>query len=222
MVSTHLSSPARVVLVFVALVSSAAWAAPAAAMASHRSAGSAPAGSVVLGDSFQPITAGAGSVTFWTSGNYVLLQNTIQNGTSKGWSVTNDQTGTTTSLDPQCNPEGLGPPWVLMNCLLTSNPAGSGAVELYSLTGGTQHTVTLSPGMPYCSSPPYDPEVRCSADAVGAYRIEWVASSYHHLPTSVYVQNIQTGELRGDPTNATTFADLTSPALLTGRVRGCS
>ena len=33
------------------------------------------------------------------------------------------------------------------------------------------------------------------------------------LPTEVYFQNIQTGELRGDPTNATTFADLNSPAL---------
>ena len=53
----------------------------------------------------------------------------------------------------------------------------------------------------------------CSADAVGAYWIGWDASSYHHLPTSVYFQNIQTGELRDDPTNATTFADLNSPAL---------
>jgi hypothetical protein len=67
--------------------------------------------------------------------------------------------------------------------------------------------------MPYCSSPPYDSEVSCSADAVGADWIEWVASSYHHLPTSIYFQNIQTGELRSDPTNATTFADLNSPAL---------
>ena len=32
-------------------------------------------------------------------------------------------------------------------------------------------------------------------------------------PTEVYFQNIRTGELRGDPTNATTFADLNSPAL---------
>ena len=41
----------------------------------------------------------------------------------------------------------------------------------------------------------------------------WVGTSYHHAPTEVYFQNIQTGELRGDPTNATTFADLNSPAL---------
>jgi hypothetical protein len=213
MVSTNLSSAARVVLVFVALVSCAAWTALATAMTSHRSAGSAPAGSVVLGDSFQPITAGAGSVTFWTSGNYLLLLNTIQNGTSKGWSVINDQTGTTTSLDPQCVPKGLAPPWVLMRCPQSSDPYGPYDVELYSLADGTRQTVTLSPGVPYCSSPPFDPEVQCSPAAVGTYWIEWVASSYHHLPTTVYFQNIQTGKVRGDPTSATTFADLNSPAL---------
>ena len=100
-----------------------------------------------------------------------------------------------------------------MSCPQSSDPHGPYDLELYSLADGTRQTVTLSPGMPYCSSPPYDPEVGCSADAVGAHWIEWVASSYHHLPTSVYFQNIQTGELRGDPTNAKTFADLNSPAL---------
>ena len=100
-----------------------------------------------------------------------------------------------------------------MSCPQSSDPYGRYDVELYSLADGTRHTVTLSPGMPYCSSPPSDPEVGCSADAVGADWIEWVASSYHHLPTSVYFQNIQTGELRSDPTNAKTFADLNSPAL---------
>jgi hypothetical protein len=48
---------------------------------------------------------------------------------------------------------------------------------------------------------------------VGADWIEWVGTSYHHLATEVYFQNIQTGELRRDPRNATTFADLNSPAL---------
>jgi hypothetical protein len=100
-----------------------------------------------------------------------------------------------------------------MSCPQTSDPYGPFNVELYSLADGTRQTVTLSPGMPYCSSPPYDSEVSCSADAVGADWIEWVGSSYHHLPTEVYFQNIQTGELLGDPTNATTFADLNSPGL---------
>jgi hypothetical protein len=125
----------------------------------------------------------------------------------------NDRTGTTTALDPQCHVDELGPPWVLMSCPVTSNPFGPYDLELYSIADGTRQTVTLSPGMPYCSSPPYDSEVSCSADAVGADWIEWVASSYHHLPTEVYFQNIQTGKVRSDPTNATTFADLNSPGL---------
>ena len=66
--------------------------------------------------------------------------------------------------------------------------------------------------MPYCSSPPLDPEVDCRADAVGARWIRWHATCYHCADTYSF-QNIETGELRGDPTNATTFADLNSPAL---------
>jgi hypothetical protein len=100
-----------------------------------------------------------------------------------------------------------------MSCPQSSDPYGRYDTELYSLADGTRQTVTPSPGATYCASPPPDPEVQCSPDAVGAYWIEWVASSYHHLPTTTYFQNIQTGELRGDPTNATTFADLNSPAL---------
>src|SRR6476661_3677323 len=92
-------------------------------------------------------------------------------------------------------------------------PARALDLELYALADGTRQTVTLSPGMPYCTSPPLDSEVSCSAVAVGADWIEWVGSSYHHAATEVYFQNIQTDELRRDPTNATTFADLNSPAL---------
>ena len=127
--------------------------------------------------------------------------------------VINDRLGTTTALDPSCDADALGPPWVLMSCPQSSDPYGPYDVELYSLADGTRQTVTLSPGMPYCSSPPYDSEVRCSAEAVGAYWIEWLAGSYHHLPTEVYFQNIQTGALRSEPTNATTFADLNSSGL---------
>jgi hypothetical protein len=160
-----------------------------------------------LGSSFQPIRAGVGKV--FASGDYLL--STISSGPAA--IVVNDSLGTTTALDPSCAAIALGPPWVLMNCPQASDPSGPYDLELYSLADGTRQTVTLSPGMPYCSSPPIDSEVSCSAVAVGAYWIEWVASSYHHAPTEVYFQSVQTGELRGDPTNATTFADLNSPAL---------
>jgi hypothetical protein len=159
-----------------------------------------------LRGSVHPI--GVAPTSFLASGDYALFST----GSNAAWVLIDDRLGTTTALDPQCPVVGIGPPWVL--CQLTSTPfATTYDVELYSLADGTRQTVTLSPGMPYCSSPPLDPEVDCSAVAVGAYWIEWVGSSYHHLPTEVYFQNIQTGELRGDPTNATTFADLNSPAL---------
>jgi hypothetical protein len=206
-VSTDLSSPARVCLVFVALVFGASWAAPATAMTSDRSAGPAPAGSVVLGDSFRPITAEA----FWTSGNYLLLQYTLQNGTLKGWSVTNDQTGTTTSLDLQCNPVGLGPPWVLISCPLAPFAVGIGD-ELYSLADGTRQAVTAGSGMPPQCPPPFVGTECSGATAVGANWIRWDATCYHCADTSFF-QNIQTREVRSDPTNATTFADLNTPAL---------
>jgi hypothetical protein len=165
-----------------------------------------------LTSSFRPLRAGVGKV--FASGDYLL--STIPNGFYPHGLApidSNDRLGTTTALDPSCDADALGPPWVLMSCPQSSDPYGPYEVELYSFADGTRQTVTLSPGMPYCSSPPYDPEVSCSADAVGADWIEWVAGSYHDLPTEVYFQNIQTGELRGDPTSAKTFADLNSPGL---------
>jgi len=166
-----------------------------------------------LRGSVHPI--GVAPAGFLASGDYVLFSTStaVSPGSNPAWVVINDTLGTTTALDPGCNADALGPPWVLMSCPQNSHSYGPYGVELYSLADGARQRVTLSPGMPYCSSPPYDSEVSCSADAVGAYWIEWVASSYHHLPTEVYFQNIQTGELRGDPTNATTFADLNSPGL---------
>jgi hypothetical protein len=195
-----------------ALVCCAVWAVPAAATRSPRSAGAAPAGHVVLRSSFRSIRAAVKGV--FASGDYLL--STIPNSVyPHGLApiVINDRLGTTTALDPSCDADALGAPWVLMSCPQSSEPYGPYDLELYSLADGTRQTVTLSPGMPYCSSPPVDSEVSCSAEAVGADWIEWVGTSYHHLATEVYFQNIQTGELRGDPTNATTFADLNSPAL---------
>jgi len=164
----------------------------------------------VLKSSFRSIRARVDGVR--ASGDYLLTD--VQNGFfANAPLVINDRLGTTTALDPSCGAVALGPPWVLMSCPQSSDPSGPFDLELYSLADGTRQTVTLSPGMPYCSSPPYDSEVSCSAVAVGADWIEWIGTSYHHLPTEAYFQNIQTGELRGDPTNATTFADLNSPAL---------
>jgi hypothetical protein len=99
-----------------------------------------------------------------------------------------------------------------MSCPPSSNPSGPSEVELYSLADGTRQTVTPSPGVPPQCSQHYPPGPCAVADAVGADWIRWDASCYHCATTS-YFQNIQTGELRDDPTNATTYADLDSPTL---------
>ena len=210
--ASRMSSAARLVVVSVALVCCAVWAAPAAATTSYRSAGVAPASQVVLGSSFRPIRAGVTRVL--ASGDYLL--STIQSvsflSLSTAPMLINDRTGTTTVLDPRCDGDGLGAPWVVLSCPQASSAPHD--FELYSLAHGTRQTFTPSPGVPQqCSSPPPDPNDECAnLDGVGAHWIRWVGTCYHCADT-YYFQNIQTGELRDDPTNATTFADLNSPAL---------
>jgi hypothetical protein len=210
------TSAARLVVVLLVLVCCAVWAAAAVATTSHKSAGVAPASQVVLGSSFQPIRAGVLGV--WASGDY-LLSTAPADFTGQGGApiLINDRLGTTTALDPRCEPDGLGPPWVLMACQPGLPPSGPYDpeldLELYSVADGTRQTVTPSPGLPtgQCSAP--NPECPiASPDAVGADWIRWDASCYHCADTAFF-QNIETGELRDDPTNATTFADLNSPAL---------
>jgi len=158
-----------------------------------------------------------GVTAIQASGDYLLLATTVSGGfRSTGWIAINERLGTRTALDPQCHVEGLGPPWVLLGCPTTSNPYGPFDAELYSLTDGTSQTVTPSPGIqdPNCSSPPPDEMTPCATpDAVGADWISWSTSCSVHCGATFSFQNIQTGELRDDPTNATTFVDLDSPAL---------
>ena len=195
----------------VVVVACVALAAAGPALANGTSGSQAP---VVLHLDVHPVASGVWGV--WASGDYLLLSTTLSGinfVSSTGWMVLNERLGTTIALDPQCLLVGVGPPWALMSCPLTSNPHGSFDVELDSLVDGTRRTVTPSPGVPYCSSPPPDMETKCAyPDGVGAQWIGWDATCYHCGDTYLF-QNIQTGELRGDPTNATTYADLSSPAL---------
>jgi hypothetical protein len=197
-------------LVLVVLGAAAGGTSARASVVGHGPPRLEPASRVVLGSSFQPISGGGGGIQ--ASGDYVLLSSTFNFTGSTGWAVINQRLGTTTTLDPQCRVLELGPPWVLMSCPPESNPSGPYDLELYSLTDGTRQTVTPSPGLPpQCPLP--DVEAECASVAgVGAYWIRWDASCYNCAVASFF-QNIQTGELRSDPTNATTFADLNSPTL---------
>ena len=205
------SSAGGVVLVLLALVFCVAWAAPAAAR-SHRSAGAAPASHVVLRSSFRPIRAAVGSVL--ASGDYLLSTITTSfypHGLAP--IVINDRLGTTTALDPSCDADALGPPWVLMRCPQSSDP--SGPTTLSSIRSPTGHVrqLRLAPG---CRTAHRRLTTRRSTVARTPSGPTGLSGSGAVTTTSrpsVYFQNIQTGELRGDPTNATTFADLNSPAL---------
>jgi hypothetical protein len=166
----------------------------------------ASAGRVVLGGSFRAIRRGVE----WTfaSGDYLVTTHGDDHGYGYGDApiLINDALGTTAALDPLdsgCDVAAFGPPWLVMNCGGATN-ATTYNFELYSLADGTRQTLTRNPGLT-CN-------VLCNVGAVGSYWIEWDLNWYH-FPETTYFQNIQTGELRDDPTNATTFPDLNSPTL---------
>lgn len=204
----------RPILVLVVVVAAAGSSASSRGMPS-RSTRPAPASRVVLGSSFHRV-AGAHGVQ--ASGAYVLLSTTVGDASQlfqpMGWTVTNTRTGAMTALDPRCQLISLGPPWVLMRCPSTSTSAGAAYdIQLYSLTNGTQQAVATIPGVPYCPFGPGTTEDECATPhSVGADWIRWEATCYHCAVTSSF-QNITTGEVRDDPTNATTYPDLNSPVL---------
>lgn len=109
-------------------------------------------------------------------------------------------------LPPGCRAGGpvsptLGDSWLLADC-------GRGRVDLYSPAGHQWQAVTVAPACRnYRSS-----AGGCIPIAVGANWIEYDKQSAR-LGDRFIFQNIATGAVRGDPTNAKTLADLDSPSL---------
>jgi hypothetical protein len=177
----------------------------------HESRRLAPAKQVVLRRPFQRITGITGILA---GGDYTLFSSK-QGSVNTGWVVTDTRLGSRTALPPQCHIDALGPPWLVIGCPTASDPGGPVDVELYSLVDGTERTITPSAGIPECQSPAdYYAEVECAdePDGVGADWISWDATCYNCGDT-FFFQNLQTGVVRKDPTNATTFVDLNAPAL---------
>src|SRR5581483_505647 len=95
----------------------------------------------------------------------------------------------------------LGDSWLLADC-------GRGRVELYSPAARDWQAVTVAPACRnYRSS-----AGGCIPIAVGTDWIEYDKQSIR-LGDRFIFQNIATGAVRGDPTNAKTLADLDSPSL---------
>jgi hypothetical protein len=95
----------------------------------------------------------------------------------------------------------LGDTWLLADC-------GPGRVDLYSPAGDQWHAVTVAPACRNFRSPAGG----CIPLAIGTDWIEYDKESYR-LGDRFIFQNIATGAVLGDPTSATTLADLDSPVL---------
>lgn len=202
----------RLVLVLVVVVAAAGGPLARAGVVRPKPMRLAPAGQVVLGSSFRAIRTGVGST--FASGDYLIsTQGSCAYTCGEAPIVINDRLGTTARLDPRCDMDAFEQPWVVMSCPAGDvDQAGTGVppdVEIYSLADGTRQIVTPNP----LSCPPAPSgSADCGAAAVGSDWIEWVWGGYHD-PTTFHFQNLQTGEFRDDPTNATTFPDLNSPSL---------
>jgi hypothetical protein len=95
----------------------------------------------------------------------------------------------------------LGDSWLLADC-------GRGRVDLYSPAGRQWQAVTVAPACRNYKSKAGG----CIPIAVGTDWIEYDKQSIR-LGDRFIFQNITTGAVRGDPSNARTLADLDSPSL---------
>jgi hypothetical protein len=95
----------------------------------------------------------------------------------------------------------LGNSWLLADC-------GHGRVDLYSPAGGSWQAVTVVAACRNFKSSAGG----CIPLAVGSDWIEFDKQSYRRGDRFIF-QNINTGVVERDPTNATTLPDLDSPVL---------
>ncbi len=157
----------------------------------------------------------AEAAVLWTGPRYALTWGGL-GGSSTPATLIDDQTGRRTTIGRAgCHPlgtAGLEPldlPWITFTCAPATQPP---AWELYSPATGGWHSVSPSPGV-LCSG-------GCSTSLLAAGR-SWLAfqqascpnGDYHSCNARNLFQNIQTGEVRPDPSNATTVVDLNSPNL---------
>jgi hypothetical protein len=174
---------------------------------SHHAAPTAGARQVVLGGRFRSVRAGVYGVI--ASGDFAVSTNGL--GLAQGAVVVNDRTGATTPLYRGCFVEGIGDPWLLLGCPQVGGAPGGYALQLYSLPNAARQPVADNPNLPY--SPCNDEFLRCAfPDGVGAQWIRFDARC-SQCQDAYFFENIQTTQVRADPTSATTFTDLGSPDL---------
>ncbi len=98
-----------------------------------------------------------------------------------------------------------------MGCPQTPSAAGGYGLQLYSLPTEAREPVSDNPNLPY--SPCNDEFLPCALpDGVGAQWIRFDARC-EQCQNRFYYENIETAQVRLDPTSTTTFADLDAPDL---------
>jgi hypothetical protein len=160
----------------------------------------------------------ADASAIWTGSRYALAagQNLMLIDDQTGQVKTISRVGCTAQLPSTVEPLDL--PWIPFNC----NPPGvygipgtGPAWELYSPASGQWQPASPSPAIEaFCSGP----GCGYSLSAAGSYWLQFHEEAcdpdnYHVCSGRDVFQNIQTGELRQDPSSATTTADLDAPDL---------
>jgi hypothetical protein len=142
-----------------------------------------------------------------SNGRYVAFMPSSQNSSDV---VIDSETGRRTAVpNAECPPSAIGPPWLLFDCGDSNSP-----LALYVFATRTWRTVPLAPAVPDASDNclSLGPANCGEVDGIGADWIEFDETGYNGTQHLVF-QNIATGEVRQDPTTATTITDLNSPSL---------
>ncbi len=186
-------------------------------------AGSSVAASLRMGSQIPPVVSppfrDAGYANFLWAGTRYALSWPSRSSPNPTATLFDDQTGKVTAISRAgCSPDGasvLGQAelsWVAFDC---ASSRGTTSPELYSPTTGKWLAVQPSPGISdVCGGN------GCTSlyHLAGAgrfwlqYDLETSTDGEHYTSSNVF-QNLQTGELRQDPTGGTTIADLNAPSL---------
>jgi hypothetical protein len=149
---------------------------------------------------------GFGDHVLLASGRYAYVERGL-NGSLVTGTLIDDRTGRRTSLvsPAGCYPKLMGGRWLLFSC--------QAGLNLYSLATGAWRPVPPLPGVSVPSGPASPVPV-----AVGSSWIEFNTTPCEpdppHCGNAAYVfESVKSGQVRSDPTSATRFADLNSPAL---------
>ena len=131
---------------------------------------------------------------------YVVLSGRYSTTNGTPATLIDEQTGTRREISyPGCSPVTLGTPWLVY----ASCARDYDTTELYALPNGGWQAVHVRLGVGW------------EPVAIGTQWIEMRESCDEptHCTNSYTFQNLQTGQTRSDPTNATTVVDLNSPTL---------